>query len=166
MKNILLIFLNLLICTTLTGQSKTFEALLNEKLNKTVPIIKVKTVNNTTDYLFLDTRELHEFETSHIKNAIHIGYNSFDIQQTKKIIPNKNTPIILYCSVGIRSELIGETLLKEGYTNVFNLYGGIFEWKNQNHIVVDLNKKPTEKVHTFSREWSKWLLKGNKVYED
>jgi len=33
----------------------------------------------------------------------------------------------VYCSLGIRSEVIAKKLKKAGYTNVFNLYGGIFE---------------------------------------
>ena len=78
---------------------------------------------------------------------------------------DKNATIIVYCSVGIRSEDIAEKLQKAGYKNVFNLFGGIFEWKNKQNVVVDTNNNPTEKVHTFSKEWSKWLKKGIKVYE-
>ncbi|MEN8818965.1 MAG: rhodanese-like domain-containing protein, partial [Polaribacter sp.] len=52
-----------------------------------------------------------------------------------------------------------------GYTNVLNLYGGIFEWKNKGNLVFDSNGNATEKIHVFSKEWSKWLLKGKKVYE-
>ena len=46
-----------------------------------------------------------------------------------------------------------------------NLYGGIFEWKNNDFTVVDTNEEPTEDVHTFSKEWSQWLLKVNKIYD-
>ena len=76
----------------------------------------------------------------------------------------KNTKIVVYCSLGIRSEDIAEKLKKAGYTNVLNLYGGIFEWKNNNYNVFSSGGKATEKVHTFSKEWSKWLLKGEKIY--
>jgi hypothetical protein len=44
------------------------------------------------------------------------------------------------------------------------LYGGIFEWKNNNFKVLDTLGNETEKVHTFSKSWSKWLTKGEKVY--
>ena len=54
--------------------------------------------------------------------------------------------------------------MQEGYTNVYNLYGGIFEWKNANFKVVDTLGNNTEKVHTFNKTWSKWLQKGKKVY--
>ena len=51
-----------------------------------------------------------------------------------------------------------------GYKNVYNLYGGIFEWKNQDLPVFDSNNKETENVHAFSKEWSQYLTKGKKVY--
>jgi len=71
----------------------------------------------------------------------------------------------VYCSLGIRSEDIAEKLKKAGYNNVLNLYGGIFEWKNKDFTVYNSEGTQTEKIHTFSKEWSKWLTKGIKVYE-
>ena len=87
------------------------------------------------------------------------------LKETSSKLIDKNATIIVYCSVGIRSEDIAEKLQKAGYKNVFNLFGGIFEWKNKQNTVVDSTNNPTEKVHTFSKEWSKWLKKGIKVYE-
>ncbi|MEL6718853.1 MAG: rhodanese-like domain-containing protein, partial [Bacteroidota bacterium] len=68
-----------------------------------------------------------------------------------------------YCSVGYRSEKISEQLLEAGFKDVSNLYGGIFEWKNQDHEVVD-EKGATEKVHAYDRVWGFWLKEGKKVY--
>jgi hypothetical protein len=70
----------------------------------------------------------------------------------------------VYCSVGYRSERIGEKLLKLGYTDVVNLYGGIFEWKNQGLDVYNSSNYPTDSVHTYNKSWGKWLVKGIKVY--
>jgi 3-mercaptopyruvate sulfurtransferase SseA len=67
--------------------------------------------------------------------------------------------------VGIRSETISEKLKKAGYTDVHNLYGGIFEWKNKDYPVVDSEGKETENVHAYSKVWGKWLNKGVKVYD-
>ena len=52
-----------------------------------------------------------------------------------------------------------------GFENVRNLYGGIFQWKNQDKPVVDTKGIKTDSVHTYSKAWSKWLKKGIKVYE-
>ena len=147
------------------SQSKKFDKLLKRSLKESVPVLKINEVSSTDAYLLLDTREVKEFEVSHLKNAKQVGYDFFNIDSVLKEYPDKNQPILVYCSIGIRSELIGEKLLKAGYKNVHNLYGGIFEWKNQSHEVVDKNEAPTEEVHTFSKEWSKWLTNGEKVYE-
>ena len=50
-----------------------------------------------------------------------------------------------------------------GYLNVFNLYGGIFEWFHSNKKVFN-SASETQKIHTYNEDWSKWLLKGEKVY--
>ena len=77
---------------------------------------------------------------------------------------NKNAPIIVYCSVGYRSEKISEKLLAAGYKNVENLYGGIFEWKNKRNTVVDKNGI-TNNVHPYSKTWGVWLKNADKVYK-
>ena len=122
----------------------------------------LNTIKN--DVVLLDAREQNEYDVSHLKNAVFVGYDSFNLKKTLKKLPNKNTKIVVYCSLGIRSEEIAEKLKKVGYTNVLNLYGGIFEWKNNNYNVFSSEGKATEKVHTFSVEWKKWLLKGEKIY--
>ena len=119
-----------------------------------------------TKAIILDAREPKEYKTSHIKNAVLVGYDYFNLDSISEKLPkNKDEKIVVYCSLGIRSETIGEKLKKAGYTNVYNLYGGIFEWKNKNFSVYNSEENETENVHTFNEAWSQWLLKGNKVYE-
>jgi len=71
---------------------------------------------------------------------------------------------VVYCSVGYRSERIGEKLLDKGFTNVYNLYGGIFDWINNDYPLVDIADQPIQKVHGYNEDWSKWVCKGEKVY--
>ena len=118
-------------------------------------------MNNDNVYL-LDTRTIDEFNISHLKGARFINYKSFNLNDIVDI--PQNAIIILYCSVGYRSEKIGEKLLKDGYKNVFNLYGGIFEWIYYDKSLVNKKGETTSKVHTYDEEWSKWLIKGEKVY--
>lgn len=114
----------------------------------------------------LDTREKEEFETSHLKNSIWVGHEDFNLSRVKSILPEKDTPIVLYCSIGVRSEDIGEKLQKAGYTNVKNLHGGIFQWKNEGYPVYDLAQKETQKVHAYSKFWGRLLTKGEKIYSN
>jgi rhodanese-related sulfurtransferase len=167
MKNFLLHIVFFLTLQTSFGQEERYVRELQNLYSFTVPLMKVPQLSfelsRDTTIILLDARELKEYQVSHIKNARHVGYEKFDISKVKNIA--KDARIVVYCSVGYRSEKVGEKLLKAGYTNIYNLYGGIFEWKNQSFPVVDLSNKETESVHVYSRKWGRWLMKGDKVYE-
>ena len=138
---------------------------LNKYNKKTVPYIKVNELKRT-DYVFLDAREPKEYQVSHIPKAIPVGYNQFDLKNVTTSIKDKNTPIVVYCSIGVRSEQIAEKLKKSGYTKVYNLYGGIFEYKNNGEKVVNSKNTATDSIHTYNKQWSTYLKKGIKVYEN
>ncbi|KJD31558.1 rhodanese [Tamlana nanhaiensis] len=159
------LYITLLFSGILFSQ-ETLSELLKNHNNKSVPYISVhELAMPKTKATLLDAREKIEFETSHIQDAIHVGYDNFSIQEISEKLKNKQQTIVVYCSLGIRSNNIAKQLKKAGYTNVFNLFGGIFEWKNNNFTVYNQNNEPTENVHVFSRSWSKWLKKGNKIYD-
>lgn len=163
MKKLVIFFI--FIASNLFSQSD-LQQLLKQYNQETIPYISVDNLQEiSNDVILLDAREPEEFETSHLKNALFVGYEKFKLKKTIKSLPNKNAKIVVYCSLGVRSEDVAEKLKKAGYTNVLNLYGGIFEWKNNNNKVFNSEEKETEKVHTCTKEWSKWLLKGEKIYE-
>lgn len=138
--------------------------LLDKYNNESIPYISVQELAMPkTEAILLDARELVEFEVSHLKNGIYVGYDHFDISSVTEKITDKSTKIVVYCSLGIRSEDIAEQIINAGYTNVYNLFGGIFEWKNNDFSVYNSEGK-TEEVHAFSKEWSKWLTTGKKVF--
>jgi rhodanese-related sulfurtransferase len=162
-----LIVLYSLVCAGVANcqsvDSTAFNNMLDSLLSHTVNEVKVNDIDTADHRIqFIDTRELEEYETSHIQNSIWVGYNDFSLNRLGSI--NKNSPIVLYCSVGYRSEKIGETLLKNGYTNVSNLYGGIFEWSNQCMPIYDNTQTITTSVHAYNEEWSQWLLYGVKIF--
>ena len=143
---------------------RTISEVLKQFNNNSVSYITINEFKNTQNIVLFDAREESEFNVSHLKNAQFVGFDTFNSKKIRKKYQNLDATIVVYCSLGVRSEKIGEKLLKMGYNNVFNLFGGIFEWKNQNLPVFDSNNKETENVHAFSKEWSQYLLKGNKVY--
>ena len=156
-------FLSVVATQFCLGQ-KTIPKVLEKLNSKTVPYMTVEELQTKKGVVVLDSREISEFNVSHIKDALYVGYNNFDKNKITAAIPNKNANIIVYCSIGVRSEKIGEKLLKMGYKNVYNLYGGIFEWKNNNGKVIDNKGFETENVHTYNKSWSKYLKKGIKIY--
>ncbi len=146
---------------------QSLDDLLNQYNNESIPYIYVNELKEIHDQvIILDAREKNEYEVSHIKNATFVGYNNFKIKPFLKQNIAKTDTIVVYCSLGVRSEDISEKLKRQGYTNVYNLYGGIFEWKNKNYDVVNKKGEPTEEVHTCTKEWAKWLHKGKKVYSN
>lgn len=129
-----------------------------------ISVEELKMLQQDTNLVLLDAREPEEFEVSHIKGAVFSGYSNFSAEMISKSIKDKSAPIVVYCSLGIRSEKISEKLKAEGYSNIRNLYGGIFEWKNKGFEVFDSEGQETDKVHAYSKSWSKWLTNGEKIY--
>ena len=142
-----------------------FEQKIESIIDNSVTTISCDRLNKkiTTPNLYiLDAREKEEYDISHIKGAAWVGYNTF----SKKKINNipKDAIVVIYCSIGYRSEKIGEKLKKEGYQKVYNLYGGIFEWSNKKYPLVDNQQTGTTKVHAYNKDWGRWVEKGDKVY--
>jgi len=154
-----------LVSTNGFGQS-SIDDVLKKYNDHSVPYIYVEElIDLKTPTIILDTREASEYEVSHLENAITVGFDDFEISKIETLGIQKNSTIVLYCSVGVRSEIIGKQLLAAGYTTVYNLYGGIFEWINSDKKVYNAKQEQTLKVHAFSKKWGKYLLKGIKIYE-
>ncbi len=145
-------------------ENSAYEKMLNRLLIHKVPtteVAKIDTANKQV--LYLDAREEEEFNVSHVANAKWVGYKKFSIDSMSAI--PKDTEIIVYCSVGFRSGSVTKKLIKSGFTNVLNLYGGLFEWSNQELPLVDSIGNPTPKIHPYNKKWGKWITKGEKAYE-
>ena len=161
------LFVPLFLITSIVYSQNTLKEVLDKYNTNSIPYISVESLQKQlgNDIVLLDAREPEEFNISHIPSANSVGYKQFSISNISDKIKNKDTPIVVYCSIGVRSEKIGEQLKKAGYTNVANLYGGIFEWKNKQCSLINSQNQKTDSVHTYSKEWSKWLNKGIKVYK-
>lgn len=152
----------LLFSLQLSAQSD-IDTLLKEYNDQTVPYIYVQELKeDVSKYLVLDTRKREEYLVSHLPNAVWAG-EEVDAAFAKAY-PNKSQPIVVYCSVGVRSEDFGERLMELGYTNVQNLYGSIFAWKDKGYSLNNRDEKMTDSVHVYSRQWGKYLSTGIKVH--
>lgn len=159
----LILFVGFLLSLTACSQIKnsTYHLMLRGLLSHTVNEVSVEDLSKKEDIILLDAREKEEFEVSHIENAIWVGYNDFDIKRVENLPKDKE--VVVYCSVGYRSEKVAEKLEEAGFENVANLYGGIFEWKNKEQNVVN-EEGVTEEVHAFDKKWGIWLENGKKIY--
>lgn len=143
---------------------KAFHKMLADTYENTVPLFRPDSTKAIPldAYQILDTREWGEYKVSHIPGAEFVGYDNFDPKSVSHL--DKSKPVLVYCSIGYRSERIGEKLQEMGFTNVQNLYGGIFWWKYLDQTVIDVKENPTERVHTYNARWGRWLLKGEGVH--
>jgi rhodanese-related sulfurtransferase len=48
---------------------------------------------------------------------------------------NKNAKIVLYCRIGRMSAIAAETLVKLGYTDIWNLNGGMDAWEQAGNLI-------------------------------
>jgi len=152
--------LGFFLLTSLThAQTSDFEQMLDDLLEGSVPMINTgvleKKLTEPAAPILLDAREPDEYAVSHLKGARNVGYKDFDLKSLSGI--DKDAPIVVYCSVGYRSEKIGEQLQKAGFSNVVNLRGGIFDWANKKRPLVNKQQKKVTTVHPYNRDWGRWL---------
>lgn len=104
--------------------------------------------------VLLDVRTRAEFDVSHIPGAHHVDPET----TAAKALPTlpRETPVVLYCSVGYRSADCGTRLLKAGFTNFFNLEGSLFQWANEGRAL-ESNGHPATQVHPYSAQFGKLL---------
>ncbi len=159
----------LISCVALAGvpglranDSGAFDAMVRLLLGHTVPEVSVGQLTNPNVFQILDTRERAEYEVSHLAGSVWVGSDDFQLNRIQHL--SKTSRILVYCSVGYRSEKVGEKILAAGYRNVKNLTGGIFAWVNAGRPVYDSAGKITDKVHGYSQAWGVWLRSGKVVY--
>ena len=85
----------------------------------------------SADARLFDVREDHEYSARHAAGAAHLarGVAERDIE---RIVPDKDTPLYLYCGGGFRSALVADALQQMGYTAVHSVAGGWRAWEAAN----------------------------------
>ncbi len=81
-------------------------------------------LRNVSNGILLDVRSIQEYNEYHLNGAICIPYYELE-NRISKIIENKEQLIIVYCQSGGRSKKAIISLKKMGYTNLYQLDGGI-----------------------------------------
>lgn len=80
------------------------------------------------DAFVLDVRSAGEYRDGYIGNATNISVNEL-AAKLNQLPKDKDAPVLVYCLSGARSSKAAMTLVKNGYTAVNNLRGGITAWK-------------------------------------
>lgn len=83
---------------------------------------------NHSDALVLDVREDKEVATGRIPNAKHIPLAQLS-SRMQELSKYKDKPIVVNCRSGMRSASACRVLMKDGFSQVYNLKGGIMAWE-------------------------------------
>jgi thioredoxin 1 len=87
------------------------------------------------DKIILDVRTAEEYKEGHLSGASQIDYYGTDFKsQVSKL--DKSKPIFVYCKGGGRSSSSCEILKDLGFKEVYNLQGGITDWKKAGKAVI------------------------------
>lgn len=86
---------------------------------------------NDQDAFPLDVRLEKEFKGGHIANACHIPLGALDTR-VREIEKHKEKPVLVHCQSGNRSMEAAKILKKHGFTDIYNLSGGLSAWSGAN----------------------------------
>jgi len=88
------------------------------------------------DAPIVDVRTPEEFSQAHLVNALNFDWNgnSFD-QQISEL--DKSQPVLVYCRSGARSAAAAKSMRSQGFTEVYELKGGIMNWIAANKPVTE-----------------------------
>lgn len=86
-----------------------------------------KLIKENKDLLILDVRTFAEVKSGKIENSINIPINEIE-WELEQLEPYKNREILIYCKVGVRSNMVCNFLENEGFKKLYNLRGGILDY--------------------------------------
>jgi len=127
----------------------TYRELL-EQVKAEIVEVDARQAQETPGAAWIDVREGDEWQEGHIPGAVHVPRGHLE-SRIETAVPDKSTPVILYCAAGSRSAFAAKTLLDLGYTNVSSLHGGFTDWKrNGNEIKLPRTLSPERRTR-YSR---------------
>ena len=91
-----------------------------------VSVAELQTMLANKDFTFVNVHI--PFEGDIANTDLSIAYNEIE-QNLGQLPADKNAKIVLYCRSGRMSSIAAETLVGLGYTNVWNLDGGMVAWE-------------------------------------
>lgn len=81
----------------------------------------IEEYKETEGAILLDVRSRSEYSSGHVPDSINIDVQS--INDAVTAIPDKQTPIFVYCLSGSRSKMAASALKSMGYTQVKSIGG-------------------------------------------
>lgn len=127
MKKLVLIFglviASLSVSCQETNQSKDIQVISPQEVRDAV--------YDDNSHQLIDVRTVDEFKEGHLKNAQNICVTDGDFEENVAKL-DKDQPVYLYCRSGKRSAKAAEILKDLGFKEIYDMDGGILNWKSEN----------------------------------
>ena len=108
----------------------------DESVAKDVTVEEFKKLVDSSKGLLLDVRTPDEFNEGHIMEAVNMDFYDKDFaQQVEKL--DKMKPVYVYCRSGGRSGKTKDLLHEKGFTEIYNLKGGILSWEKAGYKIIN-----------------------------
>ena len=79
------------------------------------------------DFVLID---VHTPEQRHVPGTDFMApYN--EVEKIEPVLGNKDIKVVLYCRSGSMSKIAAQELADRGYTNVYELTGGLHDWTSR-----------------------------------
>lgn len=114
-------FLTLILVSCSNGQ-------LANSLPATKFSAKLKELPNAP---IIDVRTPAEFSNGHLENALNYDWNGTDFENQIGFL-DKSKPVFVYCLSGGRSSQAASKMRAEGFKEVYEMEGGLMQWRSQN----------------------------------
>jgi molybdopterin/thiamine biosynthesis adenylyltransferase/rhodanese-related sulfurtransferase len=127
----------------------TYRELLKEVKDRIVEV-DAREAQDIEGAAWIDVREQDEWDEGHLPGAVHVPRGNLE-SRIEGVVPDKTTPVVLYCASASRSAFAAESLLQLGYDRPMSLEGGYTDWKRNGYEIVIPKQLSPEKRARYSR---------------
>jgi len=126
MKKVIVLIASVLLLAGCSSSSITNDLSVSEFSNKVAE----------AGVVTLDVRTPGEFNEGHIEGALLVDFQSGNFENEIASL-DKSKTYAVYCRSGNRSGQAIEVMREAGFTNIYNLNGGVIDWANAGKTLVN-----------------------------
>ena len=126
MKKVIVLIASVLLLAGCSSSTSTNDLSVSEFSNKVAE----------TGVITLDVRTPGEFNEGHIKGALLVDFQSGNFENEVASL-DKSKTYAVYCRSGSRSGQAVKVMSEAGFTNIYNLNGGVIDWANAGMTLVN-----------------------------
>lgn len=106
---------------------------MGQENSGTIPVTEYfQKLSQAKDKQLIDVRTPGEYSEGHLANSVNIDYNGANFEAALDKL-DKNKPTFIYCLSGGRSGSALQAFARKGFKLVYNMEGGIMQWKARNY---------------------------------